>query len=98
MVKVTIHEAETNFSDLIRRVEAGEEIIIAQGDKPVAILKTYQSADIPARRAAGRGSLVEKVQPIPDSVFFGPMSDDEIIEMFGQDYLDLINSGTASGA
>jgi prevent-host-death family protein len=78
MAKVTIHEAKANFSELIRRVEAGEVIVIARGDTPVAVLKEYNSADIAARRAAGRGSLVEKVLPIPDSVFFGPMSDDEL--------------------
>lgn len=33
---VTIHAAKTHLSQLIARVEAGEEIVIARGDKPVA--------------------------------------------------------------
>ena len=37
MAVVTIHDAKTNLSRLIARVEAGEEIILARGKKPVAI-------------------------------------------------------------
>lgn len=36
--QVTIHEAETELSALIYRVQSGEEIIIAEGGKPVARL------------------------------------------------------------
>jgi hypothetical protein len=25
-------------------------------------------------------------------VFFGPMSDDDVVEMFGQEYFDLVNT------
>jgi len=35
---VTIHAAKTHLSRLIARAEAGEEIIIARGRKPVAKL------------------------------------------------------------
>jgi len=35
---VSIHAAKTNLSKLIARAEAGEEIIIARGSKPVAKL------------------------------------------------------------
>lgn len=35
---VNIHEAKTNFSRLIERVQAGEEIVIAKAGKPVAKL------------------------------------------------------------
>lgn len=38
MDMVNIHEAKTQFSRLIERVCAGEEIIIARGGKPVARL------------------------------------------------------------
>ena len=33
MATVTIHQAKTNLSKLIARAEAGEEIIIAQGQR-----------------------------------------------------------------
>ncbi|HLH05142.1 MAG TPA: type II toxin-antitoxin system prevent-host-death family antitoxin [Bryobacteraceae bacterium] len=35
---VTIHEAKTNLSGLIRQVSDGEEVIIARGTQPVAPL------------------------------------------------------------
>ncbi len=37
-MKVNIHEAKTNFSKLVDRAEAGEEIIIARSGKAVAKL------------------------------------------------------------
>jgi prevent-host-death family protein len=52
MVTVNIHEAKTQFSRLIARVEAGEEIVIARDGTPVARLIAARS---PARkRVAGR--------------------------------------------
>jgi prevent-host-death family protein len=38
MTKVKIHEAKTNLSKLIAKVEAGEEVIICRGDVEVAKL------------------------------------------------------------
>jgi prevent-host-death family protein len=38
MLTVNIHEAKTQFSKLIARVEAGEEIVIARDGAPVARL------------------------------------------------------------
>ena len=35
---VGIHEAKTNLSKLVARVEAGEEVVIARGGVPVAKL------------------------------------------------------------
>ena len=37
-MKVNIHEAKTNFSKLIEKAQAGEEVIIAKNGKPVAKL------------------------------------------------------------
>ncbi|HET9162132.1 MAG TPA: type II toxin-antitoxin system Phd/YefM family antitoxin [Solirubrobacterales bacterium] len=33
---VNIHEAKTQFSKLVRRAEAGEEIVVRRGSEPVA--------------------------------------------------------------
>ncbi len=86
---VTIHDAKTNLSELIRRVEAGEEIVIARGDTPVVVLKDFKREDIAKRRVAGMNSLADN-SPLPDdSVLFGPMSDEDFIEMFGQEFFDL---------
>ncbi len=35
---INIHEAKTNLSRLLARVEAGEEIVIARAGKPIARL------------------------------------------------------------
>jgi prevent-host-death family protein len=86
---VTVHDAKTNLSELLRRVEAGEEIVIARGDKPIAILRDYKREDIAARRKAAFGCLAGQF-PVPDdSVFFDVQSDDEFAEMFGEDFLAL---------
>ena len=40
--EVNVHEAKTHFSKLLRRVENGEEVVIARGGKPIARLVPYQ--------------------------------------------------------
>ena len=48
---VNIHEAKTHLSRLVRRVQSGEEIVIARGGKPVARLVAVESS---AARGLGR--------------------------------------------
>lgn len=36
MRSVGVHEAKTHLSALLARVEAGEEIVVARGSKPIA--------------------------------------------------------------
>ncbi len=52
MSTVNIHEAKTQFSKLIARVEAGEEIIIARDGTPVARLLAVRQR--PPKRIPGR--------------------------------------------
>jgi prevent-host-death family protein len=42
MAEVNVHEAKTHLSRLLRRVQAGEEIVIARGGQPVARLVPVQ--------------------------------------------------------
>jgi prevent-host-death family protein len=58
MRKVTVHEAKTHLSRLLREVEAGEEIIICRGKVEVARLAR---ADASPRRGmqAERGAMFE---------------------------------------
>lgn len=67
----TVHEAKTNLSKLIERAEAGEEVIIARGDKPVARLVPLVPPKL--RRP---GQLVHLPSP-PDDFFFAPLPEDE---------------------
>lgn len=42
MTQVNIHEAKTHLSRLLRRVAAGEEIVIARAGRPLARLVPYR--------------------------------------------------------
>lgn len=71
MTVVTIHKAKTELSKLLKRVEAGEEIVIARGGKPIVKL-------VPARPAKSRGYGAWKGKfTLPDS-FFAPLPEDEL--------------------
>ncbi len=39
---VNVHDAKTNLSRLLARVEAGERIVIARAGKPIAVLGPAQ--------------------------------------------------------
>lgn len=67
----TIHAAKTNLSKLIARAEAGEEIVLARGRKPVARI-------VPIRPKPERkfGRLKGKVSIGPE--FFEPLPEDEL--------------------
>ncbi len=72
MDTVTIHVAKTRLSQLISRVEAGEEIVIARGKEPVAKLVPIQP---PAARRKF-GALKGKVWIGPE--FFEPLPEEEL--------------------
>ena len=57
-----IHEAKTNLSRIIERVEHGEEIVISRAGRPVA--KVVPLAGSVQR--SGRGSLRGKLALAPD--------------------------------
>jgi prevent-host-death family protein len=62
MTIVNIHEAKTQLSRLLERVEAGEEVIIARAGKPVARLQPYA----PARQARQPGRWKGRVAMAAD--------------------------------
>jgi prevent-host-death family protein len=76
MATVTIHSAKTNLSKLIERVEAGEEIIIARGKRPVARLVPM---GVPSHVLRERtfGAFKGKFG-LPDSFFFDPLPEEEL--------------------
>ena len=75
---ITIHAAKTRFSELVRRAEAGEEIIIARGDKPVAKLVPMTPAVAPKRQFGSHKELGKFDEsfwdPLPDD-FLGPFKE-----------------------
>jgi antitoxin (DNA-binding transcriptional repressor) of toxin-antitoxin stability system len=69
---VTIHIAKTTLSQLLARVEAGEEIILARGKQPIAKLVRFQQRPIKRQCGALRG--VVSVGP----EFFDSLPDEEL--------------------
>jgi prevent-host-death family protein len=69
MVEVGVHEAKTHLSRLLRRVAAGEEVIITNGGRPAARLMPIGVSE---RREVGfdRG-----IVDVPDD-FDDPLPDD----------------------
>ncbi len=68
---VNVHEAKTHFSQLLVRVGAGEEVIIAKAGKPIARLVPI--AERPAQRtpgsAAGKITMADDfIAPLPDEL------------------------------
>jgi len=71
---VGVHEAKTHLSSLLRRVSAGEEIVIARGGEPIARLVPVHAWE---RRVLGRDRGVFEV---PED-FDAPLPR-EIVEAF----------------
>jgi prevent-host-death family protein len=71
-MKVTIHAAKTTLSRLIEQAHAGEEIIIARGDVPVARLVPIIE-QLPKRQAGTLRGVVN----VTDA-FFDPLPPEEL--------------------
>ncbi len=71
MPTVTIHQAKTSLSRLIKRACAGEEIIIARGKVPVVRLEP-----VSAERGRKFGAMRGKART--DDSFFEPLPEDEL--------------------
>jgi prevent-host-death family protein len=70
---VNVHEAKTQLSRLLARVEAGEDVTIARRGKPVARLVSC------ARNRKRQPDVLRGKITIPAS-FFDPLPDHELAE------------------
>lgn len=68
--RFNVHEAKTQLSRLIERVEAGEEIIISRAGKPVARLIPLRRQAKPRKPGAWRGLVVihEDFDELPEGI------------------------------
>jgi len=79
MKTVNIHQAKTQLSRLLKRVEAGEEVVLARAGKPVARI-----VPIPVRKPREPGLWLRKYPHlIPELEKLGelieePLPDDEL--------------------
>ena len=67
MTQVGIHEAKTHLSRLLRRVTAGEEIVIAKGGKPIARL-------VPVEDVESWGTVENVRMKVGDVFVFGNLT------------------------
>ena len=72
MTKLNIHEAKTHLSKYLRKVEAGEEVLLCRNGEPIAkIIPFPQKKRLSILGAAkGLGQVTEK--------FFEPLTDDDL--------------------
>lgn len=69
MTIVTIHTAKTHLSQLLARVEAGEEIILARGKAPIAKLVPFRPTPSTRQFGALQGEVSvgqEYFDPLPE--------------------------------
>jgi prevent-host-death family protein len=76
---INVHDAKAHLSEYLARVEAGESLVIARRNRPVARLVPIGPEDIqPMKRPIGLAKGMGHVGP----EFFEPL-DDELLDMFG---------------
>ena len=73
MTTVTIHQAKTQLSKLIAKAQAGEEVVIMRGKRPIARLLPIVQTQ--GKRLPGR--LKGKIG-LPNSFFFDPLPEAEL--------------------
>lgn len=73
----SVREAQTNFSELLRKVARGEKVIIARGKEPVAKLVAY-SVEKTNKKKRVPGCWKGKISFTPDA--FDPMTKEELAE------------------
>lgn len=72
----TVHQAKTHFSRLLKEAEAGQEVIVMRGSKPVAKIVPLNEPPKHERRVGGQFQGLVHAE---DSAF-DPLSDEELVE------------------
>ncbi|MCE1162964.1 MAG: type II toxin-antitoxin system prevent-host-death family antitoxin [Thiomonas sp.] len=75
MQTVNIHEAKTTLSQLIERVEHGEEVIIARARRPVARLTALQATAKPTVRLGLMKGQIQLAEDFDDPLPAGVLRD-----------------------
>ncbi len=72
MTTFTVHQAKSQLSKLLAEAEAGEEVVIARGSKPVARLIAFEPRSPRAKAGVWKGRIGF------DESFFDPLPEDEL--------------------
>jgi prevent-host-death family protein len=71
----TVHQAKTHFSRLLKEAEAGQEVVVMRGKKPVAKIVAAEST---FSRKSLAGAYAKETHWDDDA--FDPMTDEELIQ------------------
>jgi prevent-host-death family protein len=74
----TVHQAKTHFSLLLKEAEAGQEVIVMRGSKPVAKVVAINEAPKPELPFRLIGAFAGQIHWDEDA--FDPMTDEELVE------------------
>ena len=74
----TVHQAKTHFSRLLKEAEAGQEVVVMRGSKPVAKIVPIQQPDSEKPPFRLMGAFRGKISWDEDA--FDPMTDKELID------------------
>lgn len=75
MKTFNVHEAKTHFSDILKLVAGGEEVVVAKAGKPVAIIRAFEQPEKTRKPGLFKGKMEMSAS------FFEPM-DPEFLEFF----------------
>ena len=78
MSEISVHEAKAHFSELLRRVESGETIVVVRHSRPVAEMRPGRKRDQPRRLGFFKGEF-----EVPDDAFL-PLTEDELRDWHGE--------------
>ena len=74
----TVHQAKTHLSRLLKEAEAGEEVVVKRGKKPVARIVAIDEPAAPKLPFRLMGAFAGKIHWDEDA--FDPMTDEELVE------------------
>ncbi|MGD0858957.1 MAG: type II toxin-antitoxin system prevent-host-death family antitoxin [Terracidiphilus sp.] len=74
----TVHQAKTHLSRLLKEAEAGEEVVVMRGKKPVARIVAIDEPAAPKLPFRLMGAFAGKIHWDEDA--FDPMTDEELVE------------------
>ena len=80
-----VHEAKTNFSRLIDRAHAGEEIIVAKDGIPYARLVALAPDQLSPRKP---GRFAHLLKDVPSDVWFEPEFTEAELDAFDNEDVD----------
>lgn len=71
MHTVNIHEAKTHLSAILKRVESGEDVVIAKAGKPIARVSPIPSPSGKRRPGSAKGRIAmtqDFIEPLPEDI------------------------------